>query len=200
VRFRIQCLSLLTTLLLLASMTWVSSSVVAESRFFTASHKHGIGSCEGQLQLTDTSLIFASSTHPLNLRKSEIKRVDGDGIIDGAGKAWHFKISDRSPEDTHSLLMAWFNKIQPSESPSSPFGNGREIRKPTGNSQRTGVESGASSSEANDSAPIGSKSVSAGQQTTDQRTNSAASDVNDSVPNRAPQSALANATSKQLSF
>lgn len=94
--------------LLFLGMICLSSRASAESKFFTASHKHGIGSCQGQLQLTDSSLIFASSTHPLNLRKSEIKRIDGDGIIDGTGKTWHFKIEDKSPEDTHNLLFEWF--------------------------------------------------------------------------------------------
>lgn len=184
---RTRCCWFLLAVLVMFGLIWVSPSiVVAETRFFTASHKHGIGSCQGQLQLTDTSVIFASSTHPLNMRKSEIKRIDGDGIVDGNGKTWHFKIGDRSPEDTHTLLVEWFSKAQSSESLRSRSANTQATpeNQVAVASQATGLASAPPSSETNDSERPEPKLISAnvGQQPNAQEQKTVLSQTAASLP------------------
>jgi len=104
--------------------------------------------------LTDTSLIFASSTHPLNLGKSEIKRIDGDGIVDGSGKTWHFKIEDRSPEDTHQVLVSWLGKLPDSSSSASHSNKVTSQPESSRSASDTAKEMAQGADTANQSPPI----------------------------------------------
>jgi len=76
---------------------------------YFAKHKHGIGGCDGQIQLRSNEFRFVAGKHALRLSREAIKRIDGPGIVDLTGKKWHFRIEGKSDEETATIFGTWFN-------------------------------------------------------------------------------------------
>jgi len=78
-------------------------SAPTERMVYRARHWHDIGSCDGELQLTPQSIQFSSESHTFNFDIRDVQ-LDGDGIKDASGKAWHFSIDGMRIE---LLLGKW---------------------------------------------------------------------------------------------
>ena len=76
---------------------------------YFARHKHGIGGCDGQIQLRNNEFRFVAGKHALRLNREAIKRIDGPGLVDLTGKKWHFRIEGKTDEETTTILGTWFN-------------------------------------------------------------------------------------------
>ena len=75
---------------------------------FTVHHKHIFGHCRGTLHLTKDALEFHSREHSLQIKKSDVERLDGDGIIDNKHKAWHFQIAGKTSDEAKQLFQSWY--------------------------------------------------------------------------------------------
>ncbi len=78
-------------------------SAQSGSRSFTAKHKHRLGSCTGELQITPDSIEFSSPQHYVKCARGSTQ-IDGDGVLDSNGKNWRFEIPG---EDVSGLLRLW---------------------------------------------------------------------------------------------
>jgi len=75
-----------------------------------ATHKHTFGGCSGQLEIGDNISFrsYLKSGHSFTYSRSEIKAIDGDGVVDIHSKKWHFRSSSMSPNGIHKVLADWF--------------------------------------------------------------------------------------------
>ena len=85
---------------------------------FPARHEHAFPyldgrSCSGTLELSATHLIFNSDTHPISLTRDDVTAVEGNGIVDTAGKRYRFQIDGMSNRQLHDLLAKWFSAAEP---------------------------------------------------------------------------------------
>ncbi len=77
-----------------------------------AHHLHRFGGfCAGTLQLMPENINFSSPVHSFALTRDQIDRVEGDAIVETAGRRWRFEIPGRTGPQTHGLLNRWFNAI-----------------------------------------------------------------------------------------
>ena len=66
-------------------------------------------SCDGNLELTATQLIFTGEVHSVTLTRAAISGIDGNTVIETGGKKWRFEIYGMSNAEVHDLLIKWFN-------------------------------------------------------------------------------------------
>ncbi len=90
------------------------ASSPSATRTLTAKHKHLLGGCIGELQLTPGSLEFSSEEHRFKHARDDVQ-IDGNGILDRAGNVWRFEIPG---VDADELLHSWktgnlFQKTKP---------------------------------------------------------------------------------------
>ena len=77
-----------------------------------AHHLHRFGGfCVGTLQFMPENINFSSPVHSFALTRDQIDRVEGDAIVETAGRRWRFEIPGRTGPQTHGLLNRWFNAI-----------------------------------------------------------------------------------------
>lgn len=88
---------------------------------YPARHEHAFPyldgrSCSGTLELNATHLIFNSDTHPISLTRDDVTAVEGNGIVDTAGKRYRFQIEGKNNRQVHDLLAKWFSAGQTTQS------------------------------------------------------------------------------------
>jgi hypothetical protein len=66
-------------------------------------------SCDGNLELTPTELIFTGEAHSVTLTRAAISGVDGNTVIETGGKKWRFEIYGMSNTEVHNILIKWWN-------------------------------------------------------------------------------------------
>jgi serine/threonine protein kinase len=72
-------------------------------------------SCDGTLQLTDTLLTFTSNVHPITFTRAQVSGVEGNAVIDSAGKKFRFQIDGMNNEQVHALLEKWYSAGAPAK-------------------------------------------------------------------------------------
>ena len=72
-------------------------------------------SCDGTLQLTDTLLTFTSDVHPITLTRAQVTGIEGNAVVDSAGKKFRFQIDGMSSEQVHALLQKWYSAGAPAK-------------------------------------------------------------------------------------
>jgi serine/threonine protein kinase len=80
---------------------------------YSARHMHSFPylsgrSCDGDLQVTPTQLIFSSDVHPVTLTRRAVTAVDGTTVVMSGGKKWRFEIDGMTNGQVHDLLDKWF--------------------------------------------------------------------------------------------
>ncbi len=76
---------------------------------FTAHHLHHFGGfCAGTLQLTPETISYKSDVHSFSLTRDQISGIEGDVIIETAGRRWRFEIPGKNNFQVHNLLARWF--------------------------------------------------------------------------------------------
>jgi serine/threonine protein kinase len=65
-------------------------------------------SCDGTLQLTDSLLTFTSDVHPFTFTRAQVSGVEGNAVVDSAGKKFRFQIDGMSNDQVHALLEKWY--------------------------------------------------------------------------------------------
>ncbi|HKR27803.1 MAG TPA: protein kinase [Acidobacteriaceae bacterium] len=90
---------------------------------YPARHEHAFPyldgrSCSGTLELNATHLIFNSDTHPISLTRDDVTAVEGNGIVDTAGKRYRFQIAGMNNRQVHDLLAKWFSAGEATQSSS----------------------------------------------------------------------------------
>lgn len=80
---------------------------------YSARHMHSFPflsgrSCDGDLQVTPTQLIFSSDVHPVTLTRQAVTAIDGNTVVVTGGKKWRFEIDGMSNRQVHDLLARWF--------------------------------------------------------------------------------------------
>ncbi|MGC2639131.1 MAG: serine/threonine-protein kinase [Acidobacteriaceae bacterium] len=81
---------------------------------YSARHMHSFPflsgrSCDGDLQVTPTQLIFSSDVHPVTLTRQAVTAIDGNTVVMSGGKKWRFEIDGMTNGQVHDLLVKWFN-------------------------------------------------------------------------------------------
>lgn len=81
---------------------------------YSARHMHSFPfingrSCDGNLELTPSALIFTSDVHPVTLTRAAVSGIDGNTVIGAGGKKWRFEIYGMSNTEVHNLLIKWWN-------------------------------------------------------------------------------------------
>ncbi|MGC2618668.1 MAG: hypothetical protein WA414_06460, partial [Acidobacteriaceae bacterium] len=66
-------------------------------------------SCDGTLQLTESLITFSSDVHPFTFTRAQVSAIEGDAIVDTAGKKFRFQIDDMSNQQVHEILEKWYN-------------------------------------------------------------------------------------------
>jgi predicted Ser/Thr protein kinase len=87
---------------------------------FPAHHVHSFPylsgrSCDGTLQLTDSLLTFTSNVHPITFTRAQVSGIEGNAVVDSAGKKVRFQIDGMNNEQVHALLEKWFNAGAPAK-------------------------------------------------------------------------------------
>ncbi|HEY6448783.1 MAG TPA: protein kinase [Acidobacteriaceae bacterium] len=80
---------------------------------YSARHMHSFPfltgrSCDGDLQVTPTQLIFSSDVHPVTLTRRAVTAIDGTTVVISGGKKWRFEIDGMTNGQVHDLLVKWF--------------------------------------------------------------------------------------------
>jgi len=76
---------------------------------FSAHHLHRFGgSCAGTLQLTPEAISYKSDVHSFSLTRDQISGIEGDAIVESAGRRWRLEIPGRNGFQVHNLLARWF--------------------------------------------------------------------------------------------
>jgi hypothetical protein len=83
---------------------------------YSARHeKHFGGSCDGQLTLDGTGLVFRCSDDPggsFQVALADIEAVDSNGIRLRSGKKYHFDIAGMSKDGEEQLFANWLQQIR----------------------------------------------------------------------------------------
>lgn len=72
-------------------------------------------SCDGTLQLTEGLLTFTSSVHPITFTRAQVSGIEGNGVVDSAGKKFRFQIDHMSNDQVHALLEKWYTAGAPAK-------------------------------------------------------------------------------------
>ena len=72
-------------------------------------------SCDGTLQLTDTLLTFTSDVHPFTFTRAQVSGIEGNAVVDSAGKKFRFQIDGMSNRQVHALLEKWYTAGAPAK-------------------------------------------------------------------------------------
>lgn len=85
---------------------------------YAAHHEHAFPyldgrSCSGTLELSANHLTYISKVHPISLTRDDVTSVEGNGVIDTAGKRYRFQIEGMSNKQVHDLLAKWLSAGQP---------------------------------------------------------------------------------------
>jgi hypothetical protein len=91
----------------------VASATAFATVSYPAHHIHSFPylsgrSCDGTLQLTDALLTFTSNVHPFTFTRAQISGIEGNAVVDSAGKKFRFQIDGMSNEQVHALLEKWY--------------------------------------------------------------------------------------------
>jgi serine/threonine protein kinase len=97
-----------------------ASAPVFPTISYQARHEHAFPfldgrSCSGTLELSANQLTFDSKTHPISLTRDDVTAIDGNGVIDTAGKRYRFQIEGMSNKQVHQLLTKWLAAGQASQ-------------------------------------------------------------------------------------
>jgi serine/threonine protein kinase len=87
---------------------------------FPAHHLHSFPylsgrSCDGTLQLTDSLLTFTSDVHPITFTRAQVSGIEGNAVVDSAGKKVRFQIDGMNNGQVHALLEKWYNAGAPAK-------------------------------------------------------------------------------------
>ncbi len=78
----------------------------------TAHHLHFFGGfCVGTLQFKPDTISFTSSVHSFSLTRDQISAIQGDAIVETAGRRWRFEIPGKKGPQVHNILTRWFNAL-----------------------------------------------------------------------------------------
>ena len=72
-------------------------------------------SCDGTLQLTDSLLTFTSDVHPVTLTRAQVTGIEGNAVVDSAGKKFKFQVDGMNSEQVHALLQKWYSAGAPAK-------------------------------------------------------------------------------------
>jgi serine/threonine protein kinase len=75
---------------------------------YAAHHKRFFGrSSSGTLRLSSTVFTYSAGSDSVTLKRSQIRSIDGDTIVETNGKRWRFYIDGMSSDQAHNLLAHW---------------------------------------------------------------------------------------------
>jgi serine/threonine protein kinase len=91
----------------------IASAAAFATVSYPAHHIHSFPylsgrSCDGTLQLTDALLTFTSNVHPFTFTRAQISGIEGNAVVDSAGKKFRFQIDGMNNEQVHALLEKWY--------------------------------------------------------------------------------------------
>jgi len=75
----------------------------------------------GTLQLLPGRLIYSSRDHSFTLFRSQIRRVDGNALMDTSDRLWHAHFDSMTATQSHDLLSRWLATAPPPQAPVVPY-------------------------------------------------------------------------------
>lgn len=69
--------------------------------------------CDGSLQLTPERLVYACGVQSVTLARPDVRAIDGNAVVETAGKRWPVQLDGMNNAQVHNLLARWFSKPPP---------------------------------------------------------------------------------------
>ena len=90
-----------------------ASGVPFPPMLFVATHKKGLGGCQGQLLLSMSGLRFiCSDEKELNFPINSIGGADKDGVVLTSGEKYHFSIAGETKDQVVTQFAAWLQNAR----------------------------------------------------------------------------------------